>query len=61
MAHLGVLDRDTAVGRNALPDANGPVLGGFQVLVSHLCERIQIHAQRLLDDVVQMAVDPLLQ
>ncbi|AGP38188.1 hypothetical protein SCE1572_29160 [Sorangium cellulosum So0157-2] len=50
MAHLRVLDGYTAVGRNALPDANGAVFGCFQVLVSNLGDRIEVGAKRLLDD-----------
>src|SRR5204863_8469736 len=59
--HLGVLYRYAAVRSNALPNANGPALVDFQVLVSNLCDGIEIWAKGLLDDVVQVAVHPLLQ
>ncbi len=61
MAHLGVLDGDTALRRNTLPDANCPVFSCFQILVPNLHDRIEVGAKWLLDDIVQMVVHPLLQ
>jgi hypothetical protein len=60
VAHLAVLHGDAPVGRDALSDASAAVRGDFQVLRAHLPEGLDVRAQRLGNDVVQVAIDPAL-
>ena len=60
VAHLVVLDGDAPIRRNALPDARRTIRADLQVLCAHLRESLDIRAQRLGHNVVQVAIDPAL-
>src|SRR5580658_4402338 len=58
VTHLAVVDRDATVGCDALPDARRAVLGHLQVLGAHLHDGVDVRAQGLAHNLVQVAVHP---